>query len=55
MLPSGVTNIAYEERRRLSADAKEAIGQAAAALIPAGEASLFPQHRHHDRGGAPAR
>ena len=40
MLPSGVTNIAYEERRRLSADAKEAIGQAAAALIPAG-ASLF--------------
>ncbi|MBF9058022.1 DeoR family transcriptional regulator [Rhodobacterales bacterium HKCCSP123] len=40
MLPSGVTNIAYEERRRLSAEAKEAIGRAAAALIPAG-ASLF--------------
>jgi DeoR family glycerol-3-phosphate regulon repressor len=40
MLPSGVTNIAYEERRRLSADAKEAIGRSAAALIPAG-ASLF--------------
>ena len=40
MLPSGVTNIAYEERRRLSADSKEAIGQAAAALIPPG-ASLF--------------
>jgi DeoR family glycerol-3-phosphate regulon repressor len=40
MLPSGVTNIAYEERRRLSAPAKEAIGRAAAALIPPG-ASLF--------------
>jgi len=40
MLPSGVTNIAYEERRRLSAPAKEAIGRDAAALIPPG-ASLF--------------
>lgn len=40
MLPSGVTNIGYEERRRLSADAKEAIGRAAAALIPPG-AALF--------------
>ncbi|NKX45454.1 DeoR/GlpR family DNA-binding transcription regulator [Roseicyclus persicicus] len=40
MLPSGVTNIAYEERRRLSAEAKDAIGRAAAALIPPG-ASLF--------------
>ena len=40
MLPSGVTNIAYEERRRLSAPAKEAIARTAAALIPAG-ASLF--------------
>ena len=40
MLPSGVTNIAYAERRRLSADAKEAIGRATAALIPQG-ASLF--------------
>jgi len=40
MLPSGITNIAYEERRRLSADAKEAIARTAAALIPPG-ASLF--------------
>jgi DeoR family transcriptional regulator, glycerol-3-phosphate regulon repressor len=40
MLPSGVTNIAYAERRRLSAAAKEAIGRAAAALIAPG-ASLF--------------
>lgn len=40
MLPSGVTNIAYEERRRLAADAKEAIARAAASLIPPG-ASLF--------------
>lgn len=40
MLPSGVTNIAYEERRRVAAGAKEAIGRAAAALVPSG-ASLF--------------
>lgn len=40
MLPSGIANIAYAERRRLSASAKEAIGQATAALIPQG-ASLF--------------
>ena len=40
VLPSGVTNIGYEDRRRLNAEAKEAIGQAAAALIPNG-ASLF--------------
>lgn len=40
MLPSGVVNIAYEERRRLAAEAKEAIGRAAAAMIPPG-ASLF--------------
>ncbi len=40
VLPSGVTNIGYEDRRRLNADAKEAIGRAAAALIPPG-ASLF--------------
>ncbi len=39
-LPSGITNIGYEDRRRLNADAKEAIARAAAALIPAG-ASLF--------------
>jgi DeoR family glycerol-3-phosphate regulon repressor len=40
MLPSGVANIAYAERRRLSADGKDAIGRATAALIPPG-ASLF--------------
>ncbi|MEM9319372.1 MAG: DeoR/GlpR family DNA-binding transcription regulator [Pseudomonadota bacterium] len=40
MLPSGVTNIGYEDRRRLNAQAKTAIGKAAAALIPDG-ASLF--------------
>jgi DeoR family glycerol-3-phosphate regulon repressor len=40
MLPSGIVNIAYEERRRLAAPAKDAIAQSAAALIPAG-ASLF--------------
>lgn len=39
-LPSGITNMAYEDRRRVNADAKEAIGQAAAALIHPG-ASLF--------------
>lgn len=40
MLPSGVTNIGYEERRRVASAAKDAIGRAAAALVPAG-ASLF--------------
>jgi DeoR family glycerol-3-phosphate regulon repressor len=40
MLPSGITNIGYEERRRVAAGAKDAIGRAAAALVPAG-ASLF--------------
>ena len=40
VLPSGVTNIGYEDRRRLNAAAKEAIGRACAALIPNG-ASLF--------------
>jgi len=40
MLPSGVTNLGYEARRRVAAEAKEAIGRAAAALVPAG-ASLF--------------
>ena len=39
-LPSGITNIGYEDRRRLNADAKEAIATATAALIPPG-ASLF--------------
>ncbi|MCU4653026.1 DeoR/GlpR family DNA-binding transcription regulator [Roseibacterium sp. SDUM158016] len=40
MLPSGVTNIGYEARRQVAAEAKEAIGRAAAALVPPG-ASLF--------------
>jgi DeoR family glycerol-3-phosphate regulon repressor len=40
VLPSGVTNIGYEDRRRLNADAKEAIAHACAAEIPNG-ASLF--------------
>ncbi len=40
VLPSGITNIGYEDRRRLNADAKEAIARAAAAEIPHG-ASLF--------------
>jgi len=40
MLPSGVTNIAYEERRRVAAGAKEAIARASAAMVPPG-ASLF--------------
>jgi DeoR family glycerol-3-phosphate regulon repressor len=40
MLPSGITNIGYEERRRVAADAKEAIGRTAAALVAPG-ASLF--------------
>lgn len=39
-LPSGVENLEYEARRRISAEAKEAIGRAAAALIP-NDASLF--------------
>lgn len=39
-LPSGVENLEYEARRRIAADAKDAIGKAAAALIPNG-ASLF--------------
>ncbi len=40
VLPSGVTNIGYEDRRRLNAEAKERIGVATARLIPNG-ASLF--------------
>lgn len=39
-LPSGVENLEYEARRQIAAEAKEAIGAAAAALIPNG-ASLF--------------
>lgn len=39
-LPSGVENLEYEARRRIAAEAKDAIGVAAAALIP-NDASLF--------------
>ena len=39
-LPSGVENLEYEARRRIAADAKDAIGRATAALIP-NDASLF--------------
>lgn len=40
ILPSGVTNILYEERRRLNEPAKAAIGRACASAIPH-EASVF--------------
>ncbi|NCQ23012.1 MAG: DeoR family transcriptional regulator [Rhodobacteraceae bacterium CG17_big_fil_post_rev_8_21_14_2_50_63_15] len=40
ILPSGVTNILYEERRRLNEPAKAAIGRACAAAIPH-DASIF--------------
>ncbi|MDR9394483.1 MAG: DeoR/GlpR family DNA-binding transcription regulator [Roseovarius sp.] len=40
ILPSGVSNILYEERRRLNEEAKTAIARACAAAIP-DEASLF--------------
>lgn len=40
VLPSGIANLGYAERRGLNAAAKEAIGRAAAALVPEG-ASLF--------------
>lgn len=40
MLPSGVDNLEYEKRRLIASDAKEAIGRAAAALIP-DNSSLF--------------
>ncbi|KQX38231.1 DeoR family transcriptional regulator [Devosia sp. Root436] len=39
-MPSGVENLEYEARRRIAAEAKDAIGRAAAALIP-NDASLF--------------
>ncbi|WP_193337310.1 DeoR/GlpR family DNA-binding transcription regulator [Devosia beringensis] len=39
-LPSGVENLEYEARRRIAAEAKQAIGEAAARLIP-NDASLF--------------
>ena len=40
MLPSGVENLEYEARRRIAAEAKDAIGRAAADLIP-NDTSLF--------------
>ncbi|MCP4818595.1 MAG: DeoR/GlpR transcriptional regulator [Shimia sp.] len=38
MLPSGVRNIAYEERRRVNAEAKDAMAAKAAEAIPNGSA-----------------
>ncbi|MEP2531934.1 DeoR/GlpR family DNA-binding transcription regulator [Shimia sp.] len=38
VLPSGVRNIRYEERRQVNADAKEAMAQRCAAQIPDGSA-----------------
>lgn len=40
LFPSGIENLEYEARRKIAADEKEAIGAAAAKLIPDG-ASLF--------------
>lgn len=40
VIPSGIENMEYEARRRIAADEKQAIGRAAAALIP-DNASLF--------------
>lgn len=40
VLPSGIENMEYEARRKIAADEKEAIGKAAADLIP-DNASLF--------------
>ncbi|MCO5066094.1 MAG: DeoR/GlpR family DNA-binding transcription regulator [Rhizobiaceae bacterium] len=40
LFPSGIENVEYEARRKIAADEKEAIGRAAARLIPDG-ASLF--------------
>lgn len=40
VFPSGVENVEYESRKRISADEKEAIGLAAAALVP-NNSSLF--------------
>lgn len=40
LFPSGVENLEYEARRKIAADEKDAIGAAAAKLIPDG-ASLF--------------
>lgn len=40
LFPSGIENLQYEARRKIAADEKEAIGKAAARLIP-DNASLF--------------
>lgn len=40
LLPSGIENMEYEERRKIASEQKEAIGNAAAGLIP-DNASLF--------------
>ncbi|HEU4985552.1 MAG TPA: DeoR/GlpR family DNA-binding transcription regulator [Rhizobiaceae bacterium] len=40
LLPSGIENMEYEERRKIASEQKEAIGKAAAGLIP-DNASLF--------------
>ena len=40
LFPSGIENMEYEARRKIAADEKEAIGKAAAKLIP-DNASLF--------------
>lgn len=40
LFPSGIENVEYEARRKIAADEKEAIGRAAARLIP-DSASLF--------------
>jgi hypothetical protein len=40
LFPSGIENLEYEARRKIAADEKDAIGQAAARLIP-DNASLF--------------
>lgn len=40
LFPSGIENVEYEARRKIAADEKEAIGKAAAKLIP-DNASLF--------------
>ena len=40
LFPSGIENMEYEERRKIAADEKDAIGRAAARIIP-DNASLF--------------
>ena len=40
LFPSGIENLEYEARRKIAADEKDAIGQAAARIIP-DNASLF--------------